>query len=121
MKKLIKDSENNVMELISLNGSIPPGYTEVAAEEVAAEELNLARRNKMAEIRARRNAMLQKNDVAFLIAQKTSASTTAIKADANILRDLPEAAQTEIDGLESVESIRDFDAFAELELSQDYE
>jgi hypothetical protein len=121
MKKLIKDSEGNVAELISLNGFIPDGYTLVAEEEIEAEEIALARKNKMAEVRAKRDAMLLKNDTAFVIAQKDSASTTALVADAQVLRDLPELAQTEVDALATVESIKAYDAFTGLGLSRSYE
>jgi hypothetical protein len=121
MRKLVKDSEDNVMVLVSSNGFIPDGYTLVAEEEIAAEELILARSNKMGEVRAKRNAMLLKNDTAFVIAQKDAASTTGISADAVILRDLPESAQTAVDALTTVEDIKAYDAFAGLTLSRSYE
>jgi len=121
MRKLIKDSENNVMELVSLNGFIPDGFTEVAVEDISTEELSLARKNKMAEIRSKRDAMLLVNDKVWIIASKTSASVTNIETDAATLRDMTIDAQTDIDSLTTVEDIKAYDAFAGLTLSRSYE
>jgi hypothetical protein len=121
MKKLVKDAEGNLAELLSLNGSIPEGWQEVPAEELEAEELVLAKRNKMAEIRAKRDTMLLKNDKLWLIASKKGESVTALEQDAAVLRSLPELAQSAIDALPSVESIKAYDAFSGLDLSQSHE
>ncbi len=121
MKILVKDSEDNVMELISVNGFVPPGFTLVAEENIAEEELALARKFKMNKIRAQRDRFLVQNDKEWLIASKKSESTVDLEADAQILRDLPEAAETVLDAMTVVEDIEAHDAFAELELSRSYE
>lgn len=121
MRKLVKDSENNVMELISINGFIPPGYTEVPSEEVEAEELALARKRKMEEVRSRRDAMMLVHDKVYLIALKDSADTTAMLADRTTLLDLPAVTQAAIDAMLTKEEVQAYDAFSGLNLSQSYE
>lgn len=122
MRKLIKDSEGNVAELMAVDPSfIPTGWTEVPAEEVDAEELTLARKYKMDAVRAKRNAWLLINDKEWLIAAKKNESTAGLEADAVALRDLPEAAETALDALSSVEDVEAYDAFAGLSLSVSYE
>jgi hypothetical protein len=121
MRKLIKDSENNIFELESINGFIPPGYTEVPAEELEAEELTLARKNKIDEVRSKRDRMMIVHDKIYLIALKDNSSTTAILADRQVLLDLPEVAQGAVNVLETVEDIKAYDAFAGLSLSRSYE
>ena len=120
MRKLIKDSEGNLARLNSLNGLIPDGWTEVPAEELDAEELNLARTKKMSSIRSQRDEMLLTNDKLWLIASKKGEDTAALEADADTLRDLPEAAQTALDALETTEEVEAYDAFADLELAGEY-
>lgn len=121
MRKLVRDSENNVFRIHSLNGSIPSEYTEVPEEEIAAEELNIARAKKMIQIRAQRDSMMEVHDKVYLIALKDAADTTAILADRQIMLDIPEDAQTAIDALESAEDIETYDAFDALGLSRSYE
>jgi hypothetical protein len=114
MKKLVKDANGNVMELISPKGLIPEGLELVSEEEISTEELALARRNKMSEIRAERDSRLLENDKSWLIASKKGESTASIEAEAVVLRDLPEAAETALDALTTVEDIKAYDAFAGL-------
>lgn len=114
MKKLVKDSNGNVAELLSLNGLIPEGWELVPEEELATEELALAKRNKMSEVRAERDARLLENDKQWLIASKKGEPTVTIEAAAQTLRDLPEAAETALDALTTVEDIKAYDAFAGL-------
>lgn len=124
MRKLAKDSDGNLVEIISTKGDIPSDFTEVPQEEVDSEELALARANKMAEIRTERDGMLEQNDVMWLIAAKKGESTADIEADAQELRDMTIAAQTYVDGvtdIENIDDIKDYDAFASLTLTQTYE
>ena len=121
MRKLVKDSEDNVMVLVSPNGFIPDGYTEVPAEEIDAEELILARKNKMDQIRGKRDAMMNVHDKVYLIALKDSTSTITLLIDRTALLDLPETAQTDIDALTTVEDVKAYDAFSGLTLSRSYE
>lgn len=121
MKKLVKDADGNIVTLVSVNGSIPDGWTELSEEELSDGELSFARKIKLGAIRSRRDLMLIQNDKAWIIASKKGEPVTSISADAQILRDLPEAAQTALDAMESVEDIEAYDAFADLELSQSYE
>jgi hypothetical protein len=114
MKKLVKDANGNVAELLSLNGFIPEGWELVPAEEIATEELALVRQSKMSQIRAERDARLVANDKAWLIASKTANATTSIEQAAQVLRDLPEAAETALNALNDVEAIKAYDAFAGL-------
>lgn len=113
MKKIVKDSENNLMELISLNGLIPDGYTEVSEEEVEAAQLQIAKQRKMSAIRSTRDQRLVENDKQWLIASKKGESTTAIETEAQALRDLPEAAELALSELETVEDILAYDPFEE--------
>jgi len=121
MRKLVKDAQDNVMVLISLNGSIPDGYTEVPENEVAAEELTLARTSKMAEVRNKRDAMMVSHDKQYLIALKDGADTANMLADRTILLDLPAVAQVAIDALETKEEVEAYDAFDGLSLNETYE
>lgn len=121
MKILVKDSNDNVMELDSVNGSIPEGLTAVPQEDSDAAELSLSKKNKLGEIRSKRDSMLSKNDTVWMISKKKNESTTAIEADAEILRDLPELAETELDELTDVEDIKAYDCFSGLALSRSYE
>jgi hypothetical protein len=121
MRKLIKDSEDNVMVLVSPNGFIPDGYTEVPSEEVDTEELILARKNKMDEVRSQRDEMMVVHDKVYLIALKDSSSTVALLTDRTALLDLPEDAQTAVDALTTIEDIKAYDAFSGLTLSRSYE
>jgi len=111
MKKLVKDSENNVMELISVNGLIPSGFTLVPEEELEAEELSLARKDRLAAIRAERNQKLRENDTQWLIASKTGQSLTAIETEAQNLRDIPELAEDELALLTDLEAIKAYNPF----------
>lgn len=121
MAKLYRDEEGNVVRLVSINGFVPEGLTEVPAEEVEAEELTLERARKMEEIRAKRDAMLLVNDKDWLIASKKGEDTTALEADAQALRDMTTQAQTDVDALATVDDIKAHDAFAGLSLSKAYE
>lgn len=123
MRKLIKDSQGNIGELVLASDIdfMPEGWSEVPAEELEAEELALARRNKMAEIRLKRDVWLLVNDKEWLIKSKKQESTVALEADAEALRDLPEAAQAAVDAMSSPEDIRAYDAFSGLSLSMSYE
>lgn len=114
MRKLVKDSSGNVAELLSLNGSIPGGWEEVPVEELESTELSLAKANKMIQIRAERDRRLVENDRQWLIASKTGQPTTTVESAAQTLRDLPEAAETALNALTTVEDIKAYDAFAEL-------
>lgn len=114
MRKLVKDTNGTVMELVSPNGFIPDGFELVPEEELGAEELALARKNKLAEIRAERDARLLVNDKQWLIASKTAQDKTSIETLAQTLRDLPEAAETALNALNDVEAIKAYDAFAGL-------
>lgn len=111
MRILVKDSNNNVMVLLSLNGSIPSGLTVVPQEEIATEELALARKDRLAAIRAERDQKLLDNDKAWLIASKTGASVTAIESEAQNLRDIPEMAEDELALLETIEEIKAYNPF----------
>jgi hypothetical protein len=111
MRKLVKDQENNVMVLVSPNGFIPPGYTEVPSEEVEAEEIILARKNRLGAIRAERDSLLLINDKNWLIASKKGESTTSIETEAQNLRDIPEMAEDDLALLESVEDIEAYNPF----------
>jgi hypothetical protein len=121
MRILVKDENDNVMVLNSVTGFIPPGFSIVPEEELEAEELALQRLNKLAEVRARRDSMLLRNDKEWLIEAKKSNPTTAIEADAQTLRDLPELAETELAALTDLELIKAYDCFAGLNLSRSYE
>lgn len=121
MKKLLRDSENNVVQLVTIDGKIPTGYTEVPEEEVQVEELALARKFKLEEVRLKRDAMLVVHDKLFLIALKDGTSTTSLLADRSILLDLPELAESELAALETVEDIKSYDCFSGLALNGDYE
>jgi hypothetical protein len=121
MRKLIKDSEDNVFEMDSLNGLIPDGYTEVPAEEIEAKELALAKRNKMSEIRAKRDSWLLANDKKWLIASKKAEPTNLLEQDAAVLRNLPESAEAALAFISTVENVKSYDAFSGLVLSQSYE
>lgn len=114
MRKLVKDSNGTVMELVSPNGFIPDGFELVPEQEIDSEELVLARRNKLAEIRAERDARLLVNDKTWLIASKTGQDKSSIETAAQTLRDLPEAAETALDALNDVEAIKAYNAFAGL-------
>jgi hypothetical protein len=120
MRKLVKDQNGNLAELTSLSEFVPEGWELVSDNELEASEIALAKRDKMAAVRAERNRMLAANDVAWLIAAKQNQATTALEADAQILRDLPEAVETAIDALATAEDIQAYDAFADLELSRSY-
>jgi len=121
MRKLVKDSEDNVMVLVSPNGFIPDGYTEVPSEELEAEELALVKRNKMSEIRAKRDSWLLANDKKWLIASKKQESTNLLEQDAAVLRNLPESAEAALAFISTVENVKSYDAFSGLVLSQSYE
>ena len=121
MRKLVKDSENNVMVLVSPNGFIPEGYTLVADEEINSEELKLARKKKMAEIRNQRDAMLLNNDKQWLIASKKAESTTSLESDAQILRDMTTDAQSDLNGATALDAIESYNAFALITLVGSYE
>lgn len=111
MRILVKDSNNNVLVLNSPLGFIPAGFTKVAQEDISIEELKLARKDKLEEIRASRNKRLKNNDKAWLIASKTGASLTAIEAEAQNLRDIPEMAEDELALLETIEEIKAYNPF----------
>jgi len=121
MRKLVKDSEDNVMELVSLNGFIPDGYTEVPENEIEAEELSLTRIKKMTQVRSQRDSMMLSHDKKYMIALKDATDTTAMLADRTILLDLPAVAQVAIDALVTKEDIEAHDAFNGLSLSESYE
>ena len=121
MRKLVKDSEDNVMVLNSVNGFIPDGYTLVADEDIDAAEIVIARARKMVEIRAKRDYMLVENDKQWLIASKKAESTTTLEADAVILRDMTDDAQTAIDAESDLQTVKDYDAFASITLAGTYE
>lgn len=121
MKKLLRNSQNEPVEAIILNGVIPEGFTEIEEEDLAAEEMIIARSKKMSEIRTRRDSMLKDHDKQFLIAQKTSADTTQLLADYQILLDIPQNAELALDALNAVQDIKDHDAFANAGLAGSYE
>jgi hypothetical protein len=111
MRILVKDENDNVMVLNSINGFIPPGLTLVPQEELEAEELALARKNRLAAIRAERDQKLVENDKLWLIASKTGQSTTAIETEAQNLRDIPEMAEDELALLTNIEDIKAYNPF----------
>ncbi len=122
MKRLIKNSENVIAEVVLVSATnIPEGWELVPSEEELDAQLSLAKRDKLAEIREKRDAMLFKNDILWLIASKKGEATTALEADADTLRDLPELAETELDALSDVEDIQAYDCFSGLALTGDYE
>lgn len=121
MRILVKDENNNVMILTSVNGFIPPGFTVVPQEEIATEELILARKDRLASVRAERDKKLLQNDKLWLIASKKGEPTAGLETDAQTLRDLPELAETELAALETVEDIKAYDCFSGLALNGDYE
>lgn len=72
-----------------------------------------ARANKLVEIRAIRDAKLEDNDKAWLIATKKHENTVSLETAAQVLRDLPEVAATALAELETLEEINAYDAFGE--------
>lgn len=121
MGKLYKDENDNVVSISSVNGFVPPGYTELPAEEVEAAELDRARSKKMTSVRAQRDGMMLVHDKKYMIALKDSADTADLLADRTALLDLPAAAQAAVDALETKEEIDAYDAFDGLSLNEDYE
>lgn len=113
MRILVKDENNVVMVLNSVNGFIPPGFSVVPQEEVEAEEIALARKDRLAAIRAERDQKLVDNDKAWLIASKKGQSTTALETEAQNLRDIPEMAEDELALLETIEEIKAYNPFEE--------
>jgi len=111
MRLLVRDENGHVMVLNSVNGFVPPGYTLVPSEDQEAEEIALARKNKLGEIRAKRDELLLANDKAWLIASKKGLSTTALEAEAETLRDLPETVELALAELETLEEIAAYEAF----------
>lgn len=111
MRILVKDSQDNVMILNTVNGFIPAGFTLVPQEEIEAEEISLARKDRLAAIRAERDQKLLDNDKAWLIASKKGQSTTALESAAQALRDLPEVAQAELALLSDLEEIKAYNPF----------
>lgn len=121
MRLLVKDKDGNVAEMISVNGKIPDGWEPVAEEDISTEELRIARASKMAELRAKRDAMLKINDREWMIAKKMNQPTDDIEADAQKLRMAPQTAQTELNKKRSVNTIKAYDVFVDLELARSYE
>lgn len=121
MRILVKDENDKVMILESIDGIIPSGLTAVPSEDLETSELIVARETKLSEIRSKRDLMLAKNDTLWLIASKKGEPTTSLEADAETLRDLPELAETELNALETVEEIQAYDCFSGLALTGDYE
>lgn len=70
-----------------------------------------ARSNKLESIRIERDIKLLENDKAFLIAFKKDEDLTAIRAEAQALRDLPAVAKAALEELESLEEINAYNAF----------
>lgn len=121
MKRLVKNAEGSTVILIAPPEILPPGFSEIAPEEMATEELALAIKEKLVNVRAKRDDMLAINDKLWLIASKKGESTTGLEADAETLRDLPELAETELEAMETVEDVQAYDCFAGLALNGDYE
>ena len=113
MRILVKDSNDNILVLTSVNGFIPEGYTVVPQEELEQEELSLSKKNKLEEIRSKRNSLLVENDKQWLIKSKKGQSTTALEAEAQALRDLPEEAETALNAMTTLEDIAAYDPFEE--------
>lgn len=121
MRRLIKDQDGNVAELISIESMmIPPGWELVPEEDLPAAELAKARENKLGAIRSKRDAMLMANDKAWTIASKKGEPVEAILADAQLLRDLPEGAEDDLNNLELKADIESYDPFPSLGLSREY-
>lgn len=121
-KILLKDQDGKVVEMIQVKpGFIPDGYELVPEEDINTEELKLARAARMIEIRAKRDQMLKINDREWLIAKKMNQPTEDIEADAQILRMVPQTAQTELNKKRSLNTIKSYDVFADLELARSYE
>lgn len=113
MRRLIKDSDNNVFEMHSINGFIPPGYTEVSAEDseaaeasIASQKLSEARAAKLEEVRNARKPKLKRVDVLMNIAYLnswTGPEKTQLKDYRQALLDITESYKDDAATLDSLD------------------
>lgn len=69
------------------------------------------REKRLAEIRAERNQKLAESDRDWIVAASSGVPTQEIEARKQALRDLPEAAETQLNRLRSVNSIKSYNPF----------
>ena len=139
--RVYKDSEGNIYTVnVVISFEAPEDWT-LIAEEVASEDLPMrkyrdawiddeaggvkvdlakAREMKLEEIREQRNAMLKRSDERYVEELSKGNDTTAIEADKAALRDLPSAAETALSSKIKANTIDEYDAFADLTLSEEY-
>ena len=84
-------------------------------------DLDLARADKMAEIRAKRDDLLAKSDAVYIEELSKALDTTDVQADKTALRDMTGTAQTAVDAIEDADELEAYDAFAGLSLNKEYE
>jgi len=113
MAKLYKDSEDNIVSIISVNGTIPDGYTELIAEEIDAAELQRCKDSKIADIKMKRDIKLLANDKEWIIASKSGNDTVSIVATRDALLADVETAETDIAALTTKEEVKAFWLFPE--------
>lgn len=123
MRYLVKNSDNS-LSIISVVSSIPSGLDilQEIDDNFNASQLHLlevidgqvvnslskARSSKLQDIRNKRDAKLLENDKAWLIAAKKKEDTSAIEAEAQMLRDLPTVASAHLDTLQTLEEINNY-------------
>ena len=86
-----------------------------------AVDMTLARAAKMEEIRAKRDAMLEKSDKLYIEQLTKGQDTSDVEADKNALRDMTVAAQVVVDAEDDADALEAMDAFAGLSLNNSYE
>ena len=121
MKIYAKDSEDNIVLINSLKGAIPEGFTEVSEEDLSSAKLSFARKNKEANIRAKRDQLLLNSDKDFLIALSKNESTEDIESDKTLLRDMMETVVSDLAAKKAETTIAAYDPFESLGLSRSYE
>jgi hypothetical protein len=113
MKKLVKNSDNDIVILFSVDGSIPNGYTEVSEEEmeaaqatIASKQLDSSRNDKLSEIRAAREAKLKRADILCNLAYLNSWTTqekNELKAYRQALLDITNSYKTDPASLDNLD------------------
>lgn len=124
MKKYLVRNLENTVEVIhakDINAVLPEGWTICDSADEADDILELRKRKKIDQIRARRDRMLKVHDDKWIIAQKDQADTTSLDADRQTLKDVPQDSQAYLDAETDVEAVKSFNPFEALELNEDYE
>lgn len=140
MKKIYKDSSDNIYMVNMVSSFTPPeDWTHICDDPETLPmlkyfeawiddgnggvkvDLPTAREMKLDEIRAKRNAMLKRSDERFVEELSKGADTTAIEADKTALRDMTTQAETDLSSKIKDTTIDAYDAFSSLSLSEDYE